>query len=548
MKFIDKLFHPIQNCEETAIALCKALQITYTKKTLADALSTHPDYPSLLAISDVMKDYGVESLSVYLKEAKELTKTPEPFIAQIVSENKSGKMFALIYAISEIKVSWYNPERHKQEEITFDDFKKRFTGYIQIFQKKEVCGESEYETNKLVEKQQYIKECLYTCSIPVFVIIVSAVSVVRNGIIISIFPILYILLVLMGAVIGAMLILYEVDQYNPTLRKVCSIGQKANCAAILNSQGAKVFGIHWSVIGFSYFMGVLIMLLAGGIVQPQMLNGAAWLSVLTLPYIVYSIFYQARVMRQWCPMCLVVQAILLLLFFTSLAGGFLLSFDELSWNTILPYMISIFIVFLATGLLLPAWERAKVEKQRLAELQRLKHNPSIFEALLSKEKHITELPERLGITLGNPKGKLHLIKVCNPYCTPCARAHLHVDRLLDNNPDICLQIIFLTNAQTEDDERLLPVKHLMAIAAMGDVTAIRQALDDWYLSKKKDYTEFSLKHPIDKSQLQVQTVPINDMRKWIDKFEIGFTPAFFINGHLLPDLYTVQDLEYFLSV
>lgn len=548
MKFIDKLFHPTQNCEEIAIVLCEALRIEYTRKTIVDALLTHPDYPSLLAISDVMKDYGVENISAYLKDAKELTKVSQLFIAQVVSENKSGKMFALIYSVSETGVSWYNPERHKQEEISFDEFEERFTGYIQVFQKSETCGESEYETNRLAEKQQYIKECFYTYSIPVFTVIVCVVSIIKNGIIASVFPILYTFLVLIGAAVGVMLLMYEIDQYNPTLRKVCSIGQKTNCSAILNSQGAKILGIHWSVIGFSYFMGILLVLLANGIVHPLLLNGAAWLSIAALPYIIYSIYYQARVVRQWCPMCLVVQGVLLLLFFISLAGGFLLNFEELSWNIILPFMISMLFVFLATSLLLPALEKAKAEKQRLIELQRLKHNPTIFDALLSKEKHITEFPEGLGITLGNPNGKLHLIKVCNPYCNPCAKAHPYVDRLIDNNPDICLQIIFLSNAGTEDDERLLPIKHMMAIAALGDVALIRQSLDDWYLSKKKDYAEFALKYPVTQSQLQAQMVSINNMRKWIDKFEITFTPAFFINGYLLPELYTVQDLEYFLSV
>lgn len=548
MRFTDKLFHPIQNCEETTIVLCKALQIAYTRKALVGALLTHPDYPSLLAVSDVMKDYGVENISIYLKDTKELMKISQPFIAQIVSENKSGKIFALVYSVSETKVSWYNPEKHKREEVAFDEFAGRFTGYMQVFQKGEVCGENEYEVNRLVEKQQCIKEYFYIYSIPILAVIISVISIIKNGVIISAFPILYTFLVLAGAVVGIMLLMYEVDQYNPTLRKVCSIGQKTSCSAILNSHGAKIFGIHWSIIGFSYFMGILLVLLASGIVHSQLLNGAAWLSIMALPYIVYSIYYQARVAHQWCPMCLAVQGILLLLFFTSLAGGFLLDFDNLSWNAILPYIIDMLFVFLATSLLLPAWEKAKVEKQRLVELQRLKHNSSIFEALLSKEKHITEFPEGLGITLGNPNGKLHLIKVCNPYCNPCAKAHPHVDRLIDNNPDICLQIIFLSSAGTEDDERLLPIKHLMAIAASGDVAMIRQALDDWYLSKRKDYAEFVLRYPVTQSQLQAQMVSINNMRKWIDKFEIGFTPAFFINGYLLPDLYTVQDLEYFLSI
>lgn len=548
MKIIDNLFYPIQNCEEVTLLLCKELNIPYTRKVLTESILEHPDYPSLLTVSDVMKNYGIDNLSLRVTEVRNLEKLPQPFIAQVISEKKQEKLFALIYSVTATEIFWYNPEYHKTEKIAFSDFQGKFTGYIQIFRKGLHCGEKDYVIHRRTEKEEYIKDLFHTFSIPILTIFLSVLSFIQKGWSISFFPILYTMLILAGVITGAILLLYEVDQYNPMLRKVCTLGRKTNCNAILHSKGAKIYGIPWSVIGFSYFMGILSTLLSGNIVRPSLLCIASWFNVLALPYIIYSIYYQAQIVRQWCTMCLTVQAILLFLFITSLSGGFLSDYNDLSWNDALPFITNILVTFLASSLLLPVLREAKTGKQNLKEFQRLKHNPQIFDTLLNKQKKIIASPDGLGITLGNPCGKIRIIKVCNPYCSPCAKAHPFIDKLLDNNPEIHLQIIFSTGATAKEDTQLLPVKHLMGIAATNNENIMRQALDDWYLAKEKDYTYFSTKYPLSLSQLQAQFKPAKEMQKWVDDSKIGFTPAFIINGHLLPDIYTVHDLEYFYSI
>lgn len=547
MNIIDNLFYPVRNCEEIALLLCKELHVPFTKKALTQAILFHPDYPSLLTVSDVMKDYGVENVSLRITEISKLAKLPQPFVAQVLGKEKREKLFALVYSITETKVTWYNPDRHRKEEIACTDFNKKFTGYIQAYQKNTCCGEKGYEAHRRKEKAERLKELFYMFSLPLLVLFISIIFLIQEGWATSLFPLFYILFTLIGALAGLVLLLYEVDEYNPMLRKVCTHGQKTNCGAILHSKGAKIYGIPWSVLGFSYFMGVLSALLSGSIVHPPLLCVAAWINVLALPYIIYSIYYQARIARQWCTMCLTVQAVLLLLFITSLLGGFLSDYCELSWKDVLPFIINFLIIFLATSLLLPALEKAKGERHSQNELQRLKHNSQIFEALLVKQKKIIEYPEGLGITLGNPSGRVHIIKVCNPYCNPCAKAHPFVDTLLDNNPEIRLQIIFSTGALTDTDERLLPVKHLLGIAATQDVNTVRQALDDWYLAKEKNYANFSIKYPISDSLLQQQWTFIKEMESWVDGLGVGFTPAFFVDGYLLSDIYSIQDLQYFYS-
>ena len=153
MKFLNNLLSPVQNCEEVTLLLCKELDVPVTRTTLVHALLEHPDYPSLLSISDVLRSYGVTNLSLRIKDTENLTELPTTFIVQIRSEKTFASLFALVYQISSSEVKWYNPEIHKKETIPFEKFNSLFTGYVQLFEKSEHVGEKDKETDKEKEEQ-----------------------------------------------------------------------------------------------------------------------------------------------------------------------------------------------------------------------------------------------------------------------------------------------------------------------------------------------------------------------------------------------------------
>lgn len=247
-------------------------------------------------------------------------------------------------------------------------------------------------------------------------------------------------------------------------------------------------------------------------------------------------------------MCLSVQVILVLQFITAFFGGFhnFSLLKSLNVSVFSELLFAVIIPLLVTALFLPTLRKAKESKIYKNDLKRLKHNPQIFDALLAKQPVITESTEGLGITIGNPDAKHHLLKVCSPYCGPCSKAHPLIDELIDNNPDIRLQIIF-SSYDNDYDVSTPAAKHMLAVFEKGDEKITRQALDDWYLTEKKDYNHFAEKYPLD-AELKLQGSKIKAMRDWCDKMNVAYTPAFFINGYQLSDIYTVADLKYFLSV
>lgn len=62
------------------IALLKSLGVKVTNATVNNTLQNHPDYPSLLSISDALKSWKIEDMAAKVEKEK-LDELPLPFIA-----------------------------------------------------------------------------------------------------------------------------------------------------------------------------------------------------------------------------------------------------------------------------------------------------------------------------------------------------------------------------------------------------------------------------------------------------------------------------------
>ncbi|MDP3666877.1 MAG: hypothetical protein Q8R50_09360, partial [Sediminibacterium sp.] len=60
--FLDNLFEVKNNGTEVAILFVNLLNVKISNNTLKTEIKEHPDYPSLLSISDVLNRYGVENI------------------------------------------------------------------------------------------------------------------------------------------------------------------------------------------------------------------------------------------------------------------------------------------------------------------------------------------------------------------------------------------------------------------------------------------------------------------------------------------------------
>src|SRR5690606_20608456 len=132
----------------------------------------------------------------------------------------------------------------------------------------------------------------------------------------------------------------------------------------------------------------------------------SWISVATVAYIPYSIYYQSRIVNRWCPLCLATQGVFGINALLGLA--FLLQHPALTLSSFQPVLnlcfvglSLLFLTYYAVPLLKKAGEARSFEKR----WKKLRFNPDVFHSLLQKSTPVTVSADSLGILVGNPNAK-----------------------------------------------------------------------------------------------------------------------------------------------
>lgn len=529
---------------ESCSALLNHYNIKYTRNKLNEFLESHVEYPSLLAIKDTLNEYGVANVAVR-KGSFNYIEFETPFICSIQKPYWAKASFVLVTSTEENQITYLDPENFVTTDLSIEEFERIDKGIVLLVDGSEAKDEIDYKKNK---KEERLNTVIKQLPINIFLgisLLTVFFLLYEERTIFSWLHIGFIISSLSGVVLSSKILLYNIDSEDPFLKSVCGMLKKqSDCNAVLSSYGATFMGISWSIWGFSYFVTffVSIIFFAG-----SLNNIWLWslISVLASFYILFSLYYQWRVVRQWCPLCLTIQIILGINLVIGLIS--LSIFEDFQKKIDYHNVLSVFFigmgVLVLAYLLIPIIKRAKDSHLFEKRWKKLHYNPVIFKYLLAYNESISISPEGLGIVLGNKSASTEIIKVCNPYCTPCSKAHPELISILKNNRDVKVRIIF-TASVNDGDMRTAPVLHLLAIQDRYDDIVTHQALDDWYLSTKKNFTAFAAKYPIN-SELKEQKNQVKAMRDWCDTMKIRATPTFFINGRELPDSYEVKDLKNF---
>lgn len=534
------MFNRFDPTVKAVIAFLKLLKVDVNNTTVDETLQNHPDWPSLLCISDSLNKWNIHNAGGKI-DPKNIDQLPLPFI--FFSGNAANPL-EIVTDVSENEVSYLTGNYHNITKIPKPEFITRWKGIYLIAEKQANSGEKDFKNN---HRASLIKSIIPT----LLLLLLTGITLsflkqnIGSADLSALGIYLQYLILLAGIGVAVFLLWHEIDSNNPFLHKVCAGLVRGNCDAILSGKQSKVFSwLSWSEVGFFYFAGGMLTLL---FVHPinQAVTIIAYLNILALPYTVFSIYYQGHIAKQWCLFCLSVQALLIFGAINGIINHFFLPLQQISVHTvavsILLYLLPVLIWYVIKPYLLKLQESVNTRR----EYMRLKFNTEIFDILHQKQRQITIPTDGLGIDLGNPEATNLLVKVCNPYCGPCAGAHPKIEKLLGEIPNLKAKIIFTTPNDPKHDA-YNPVSHLLTIFNhRNNDQEIKQALDDWYLPKKKDYTRFAELHPIT-TPLAKQGEAIEKMHQWCQAMSISYTPTIFINGHELPAAWGIEDLSYFL--
>ncbi|MDP2058392.1 MAG: vitamin K epoxide reductase family protein [Flavobacteriaceae bacterium] len=513
------------------------LEVKHTKRFLEDNILSHPDHPSLLSICDTLGKYNIENVAAKT-ESDKLNKMPLPCIVQL--KDVGTTWFCVLSEISETEVVYFN-QHGKPIRADKETFLKAWTGVCLLVEVNKNSAEPNIES-RLKEKRftrLMVASLLLLSATWVTFRFVHAWEVYEHSYFLV--AALYFIVKILGLTVTTALLWYEIDKFNPVLQNFCSGGgKKVSCDAVLDSKYAKVFNsqISLSTLGFSYFfstaLGFLIFELNSSLIFS--------LSLATVPIIFVSAFYQAFLINRWCKFCIAVQGLLAVESAIVLGYGLdILKFDIQTFTVFLALFLFSLIVWKIIKPLLNNEKQVQTLKRGLGKI---KNNPSVLEGLLTKSRKIETNPDGLGLVFKNTNPKYHVLKVCNPYCGPCAKAHPVLDDLYRKGI-IDLQVIF-TVTNEDKDIRKKPVAHFLAIAENADKDTAIESLDKWYTAEPKDYDAFAKQYPMN-GELQNQSHKIALMQQWCEKEKITHTPTIFINGQELPREYLVDDLKEVLA-
>lgn len=539
MKNLRDILYPHSNVEELSFLILRELGVKFIKSTVSKRLFSHPDYPSFSSIKDVFDTFGIDSVALKTSDLNALCTAHEGFLCQIRIE-KGQSLFAYVYSLSDTSVDWYNPMRSRRETIGRELFLELFSGYVMFFDSTDKTDEPNYAKHRKKELMFLFTQLFLLLSLPLILSVSLFISWQTVSYTNALSATVTILLLSLGSVIGGLLLLYEYNAYTPVLTRICGMGQRLNCAAILHSSASKILGIPWSVVGMSYFTGVIASLICS-LHAPSMLQLAAYIHLLALPVVIFSIYYQHFVVRQWCPLCLGAVLVVLLLLSCYLLSGQYSAFPPVHASDFFTLLLCFFLSFTSFYFLWSLSQLYREKEYYETSFSRLRLNKEVFSALLQKERKIEMPTDDCGIILGNPHGSIHIVKVCNPYCSHCADAQPILQKKVKTNQDVKLQIVFAVDPHTEYYKQTPIDLFLSLYHESADIDTV---LADWYSNPGVDMEQFKQKYPVEQSHTKWNTDNAGKMHQFCQETGIIGTPTIFINGHELPANYQISDLTF----
>lgn len=513
----------------------RSLEIPVTRKGINDELQKHPNYNSLLAVSDVLNNWHIPNAAYELTFDEVLAaQISDAFIAFVL-----GREFVVVSHLDD-NYAIVSNEKWNNHRLTTEEFKKMYSGSILVAEKEEVSGEADYGV-------KHRKEVMNDLRLPVVIgggIIILLAFLLLHSSYLATFTWQIAALTLFktaGLVTAVLLLIQSIDTNNPLIQKLCGGDNNKNCNAILSSKAAKLTDeLSWSEMGLFYFAGTwLVLLFSNG--QTPILQMLAILNIVSLPYTFYSIYHQWKVAKQWCVLCCTVQGLLWLEFFAFLPSMMygvqtpsLVQWSSLAIGMGAPILTWIFI----KPYLLLSKQISPLKNQ----LRTFKYNTELFQKLINEGVKYGLPSDEHSLIIGNREAENVITMVSNPFCQPCAKAHKGLE-WLNGREDIKLQVVFST-ANDENDPKTQVATHLLSLQQRQDDISLKKALDDWYEQKHKNYDAWAKEHPLAEKIAANEALKIN--QEWCKMTEVTGTPTLFINGRKIPQNYQPEDLKYFI--
>lgn len=511
------------NFEETFLKFIETLKVPVTKSSALEYLGSHPNEGSLLAYAETLERFKIENAGIKIEKDR-FDELPTPFVAYL---HQYGGTFALVKEVHGNEVSWLNTQKGLVKTAK-EDFLKTWQGIALLAETSSESGENGY-----VEKRK--SEIRNGLRIPLAIVLLALIIGIFSIPAYSSIP-FFLLLKIIGVVVSSLLLIKSVDSKNELVNKLCNNGPKVNCQSILDSPAASITSwLNWSDLGFLYFSGSFISLLLcfySGTLN-TFFTSQWFFSAGSILFSVYSLWYQGVKSKLWCTLCLAVVSVFVAEFWVLLVfAPFKMQVDFVGTK----YIFAGFAIPAVFLLLYKDAAQKTLEQNTLKrKLNKVYANPAYYKAIMQEQPTMPPIPEDIpAVFFGSTDAEHTITIVSNPLCSPCAVMHGHLEELVEENPNVKCQVIFLSggdNAGGQFVRKLFSLPH--------DMQA--RALSEWFTRNDKNFEKwgeaYKLYNETEKAA-DIQDIHNN----WVNYAEIKSTPTLFINGKKRAEGLSVKDL------
>ncbi|MCW3104376.1 MAG: Vitamin epoxide reductase [Bacteroidetes bacterium] len=531
------------NSFAAVVNLLHLLDVRVTLTSIEKALKTNYTYPSIAAISESLEEWNIQSMVVKIPVEK-LAEVDFPCIAHL---HKNNGHFVVLTEFSNDIVTYTDPGQGVVKE-TAEDFAASWNGILLLVNADASSGEKGYAFKRRKEKTEKARLPL-TLTI-ILLLVLSTLLLANDSIMHTPAGLFLFLIKCAGLLLSALLLLHYFADDNPFMQRICPTGRMLNCKGVLHSPAAKFLNIPMADLGALYFSGGALTLLfcTFSTVSPGVFFLFAVINLLTLPYTLFSLFYQAFVIKQWCWMCVGIQALFWIEFFVFLLNGChypteirIVEFLPFCWGFLLPLAIWIMVRPLID-------ETIKI-KPLTQQLFRLKNNPYLFWTALTKQPKVNtdlKIPEE--ISRGPENATVTIIMITHPQCPQCQKVHHFLKELNEQFPG-SFRYVIRFHCPVEDQGKEI-ARGIISCALKGDNAKAIRALEAGYNARtKKEFSDWKKTFYIEDAETVKRVELILEAHlEWSKEMNIKGTPSFYVNGHPLPAEFTIYDIKALLRL
>ncbi|MCO7184272.1 vitamin K epoxide reductase family protein [Tenacibaculum sp. XPcli2-G] len=494
----------------------KKSRITINVKEFSYRLKTHPKYPSFISVVNTLQYFDID-FSIYKTNIEDIDNNVTHFFTML--KNEQNQMLPSLIEIKNKKLK-ANSVNISKEKLNYS-----WTEIILILNEK---------------KQRKVNQLL---TIGILFTFLSFTFIYFK---VNIFDFAYFILIILGLILSIFAVRFTLKFNDVLAKKICNISTNGDCDSVINNKKWKLFEIiNFADLSFVFFISQIFTFLLAFIFKHKdfFISFNFTLLILSIPFIITSIYYQKFIENKWCTLCLGIIITLTLEAFTII----IIKKNNSIYNFRL--LLTYISVFLIMFFLWKSFKKLLVENATLLnskiKTNRFLNNYQVFKAILKTGKKINYTLDYLSFPKSKPK--LTFTLVTDPFCEYCRELHYQLLSILKEIDDVNyhINVVFNINVNEETKEDKLLYLTMTKLQQTKGNQFFFNELHEWY---NHENVELWLKNNCDERMIDKSTETILlKQQKWCSDNQINYTPALFINRYEFPFIYEIEHLNYFID-